>query len=63
MLSSILYATKDLATELGSAFVVYFEQIGYIVKDSFSKNEYYDIESFEEEVVPKKKKKGRKKSK
>jgi len=63
MLSSILYATKDLATELGSAFVVYFEQIGYIVKDSFSKNEYYDVESFEEEVVPKKKKKGRKKSK
>jgi len=63
MLSSILYATKDLATELGSAFVVYFEQIGYIVKDSFAKNEYYDIESFEEEVVPKKKKKGRKKSK
>ena len=42
---------------------MYFEQIGYIVKDSFAKNEPYDIESFEEEVVPKKKKKCRKNSK
>jgi hypothetical protein len=63
MISSILYATKDLVTDLATSLVMYFEQIGYIVKDSFAKNEPYDIESFEEEVVPKKKKKSRKKSK
>lgn len=67
MISSLLYATKDLVSDVVNAFVVYFETVSYIVKDSFVKDEVtednYDSYVEEVEEAPKKKKKGKKKSK
>jgi len=63
MISSLLYATKDLVSDLVNAFSVYLETVTYTVKDSLHKDKY-DVESFDDvEEAPKKKKKGKKKSK
>jgi hypothetical protein len=62
MLKNLLYATKDLLSDIANAVVVYAEQVKYTVQDQFSKNDYnVDTVSFEEEVVPKKKRKKKKK--
>lgn len=67
MISSLLYATKDLVSDVVNAFVVYFETVTYIVKDSLVKDDVTEdnYTSFVDEVeeTPKKKKKGKKKSK
>ena len=63
MISSLLYATKDLVSDLVNAFSVYLETVTYTVKDSLHKDKY-DVESFDDvEEAPEKKKKGKKKSK
>lgn len=64
MISSLLYATKDLVSDVVNAFVVYFETVTYIVKDSFVKEDVTEdnYDSFVDEA-PKKKKKSKKKSK
>lgn len=61
MIQSLLYATKDLLSDIGSSVVVYLESVKYIVTDSFAKEEPFVDEVFTE--TPKKKRGKKKKSK
>jgi len=61
MIQSLLYATKDLLSDIGSSVVVYLESVKYIVTDCFAKEEPFVDEVFTE--APKKKRGKKKKSK
>jgi hypothetical protein len=61
MIQSLLYATKDLLSDIGSSVVVYLESVKYIVTDCFAKEESFVDEVFTE--APKKKRGKKKKSK